>query len=150
DEAGAADEVAGGSDPGSLPLPARVETDTAASYRALCLYAQQPPGHRSLAALAETLGHRSKRGLERWSTDHDWQARIAAWDQQCREHRWSVLETERQRRQLEQLEAVISVQHQARMALDRDVVPALVRIVQSGRVEVARVTAARLLVDLAG
>lgn len=58
----------------------RQDYDTNNSYPAFIIYLKQQPGKRSLRLVSDELGHASKSVVEKWSAEHQWQERVAAYD----------------------------------------------------------------------
>jgi len=74
----------------------KLETETAKSYAAFCLYRDLGPSKRSYEAVTSVL-HPGKpgniSGICRWSRTHNWQERVEAWDKELdRQRRTTILE----------------------------------------------------------
>lgn len=80
------------------------DNESAKAYEAFLHYRDLPAGERSLAKVAQELG-KSTTLMSRWSTEHGWVTRAAAWDEEKqtgvddellaaqKEHRKTVHET---------------------------------------------------------
>lgn len=83
----------------SNPIWERLETDTEKSYEAFCIY-RDMGARRSLRKVAEKVYGKSTvnlRYVEEWSTNHNWQERVAAYDAYLAEERRKRKEQERVR-----------------------------------------------------
>lgn len=58
----------------------RQSYDTRKSFEAFCIYCDMPADERSLRKLAEETGRSGTAWLENWSSEHNWQERVAAYD----------------------------------------------------------------------
>jgi hypothetical protein len=72
------------------------EDETSRAYDVFCVYLELGPRERSLQKVCEELGKKSGyvRHLERWSSEHDWVDRAAAWDEHMAEKRRQEYEKE--------------------------------------------------------
>lgn len=104
--------------------------ESPAAVAAYAAYLAQPQGKRSLRRLAEELGRSPAyaRQLERWSTAHGWQARVAAHDAKVIA---SAQETRDKSRQLALAElqrgAIVAARYMVQLIEDQRVLPIMDR-----------------------
>lgn len=59
----------------------RLDRETDRAFEAFQIYRDMRAVERSLQNVADDLGHNTKRHIERWSSENDWQDRVRAYDQ---------------------------------------------------------------------
>ena len=77
----------------------RLPSETALAYEYFKLYRDMPPEERSLRALCHldvTGKKRSERVFKRWSSEHNWQERVAAYDADVERAAYQELLAQRQ------------------------------------------------------